>query len=768
MKRISIFLALAASALHAAIVTEQNDLCLYLPDYATFRGTSAAPGIDSCWIPYGTYTGGEGGTEYLRVTSNLVGVVFSAYDGLTEREVRSFDPYKGESYLYWNDYYPSNGTMRVLDWLNHGYYGEDKPIEYWLARVEADDDEWWQPGDGTNLYHRGVVTIFGSRALDALVGEAIIPIPTSWDEALPFRAADSNAWANVFPMFDALQFDSHIWPAQTNETVNPIYERYWLGDLRFAGTWAYPTYWGHILGEDHYDSALELSRVMMRIPLPYTILDVLSVDTGWDADDYAHWNNGTTRLDWKRLGIICQLERQSEITIEPGAQGSLPFISSKARRTETLESEYTVPAFTIPSATDPDTEIDRIDISKLTWNSATNSFTNAVALVGTSFPTARVVPPVLQGSIYSIPMTNEMALCIPDIDLEMYIKNVIEDLAPPKIGGSGSFRIAADWVTVEWSGPRLLVQLNAIYDADDYSLLGYDNTGMMVSFEGTQVAATPITLGKYIVKSSDFAYTRCLAEERSGVISNALEEGVFYYYNLDAGWASKMVASVDMPTWEVMLDAVGTNVFDLATPSVDDGMEWDNLVHRQSTSDCICTRRYRLSSAAVSGTSFARLSSMWLAEMLGLDAAVKERMQDVGGVNVAVPDSQRAVISDDDKRQLDRGFDKSLAVMYGVAEMMPSEDAGARLVATIGFHEGEVVSVDIDDFWWQEWNPPMEVHYFPHTEDGWQLGSLFLYAGSTSTSVDLRSEVPPARVDAHQASILRILWRFKNLRDPNL
>lgn len=60
------------------------------------------------------------------------------------------------------------------------------------------------------------------------------------------------------------------------------------------------------------------------------------------------------------------------------------------------------------------------------------------------------------------------------------------------------------------------------------------------------------------------------------------------------------------------------------------------------------------------------------------------------------------------------------------------------------------------------------MHDFPHTEDGWQLGSLVLYTESTSASVDLGSEVPPARVDAHQSSMSRTLWRLKNLRDPNL
>ena len=75
-----------AALIFAAIITERNDLYCIPPQSAAFRGTSAAPGIESCWIPYGTYTDGTGGTEYTRVTSNLAGVVYSALDGRWERE----------------------------------------------------------------------------------------------------------------------------------------------------------------------------------------------------------------------------------------------------------------------------------------------------------------------------------------------------------------------------------------------------------------------------------------------------------------------------------------------------------------------------------------------------------------------------------------------------------------------------------------------------------------------------------------------------------
>ena len=82
MKR-GIFIAALFAALSAAasIVTVRNALFTWPPNYATFIGTDAQPGIESPWIPYGTYTHGVGTTEYARITAKLMGVVASAFDG---------------------------------------------------------------------------------------------------------------------------------------------------------------------------------------------------------------------------------------------------------------------------------------------------------------------------------------------------------------------------------------------------------------------------------------------------------------------------------------------------------------------------------------------------------------------------------------------------------------------------------------------------------------------------------------------------------------
>ena len=424
------FLLLSACCLlplaaHAAIITERNDVYngkgCYAPSQYTFIGSASFPGIDSCWIPYGTYTGGTGSVEYLRVTSNLMGVVASALGGFSERQqvlggydntmMRPAVLPQGQGGGGWWSYYDhgellestTNRSLRIADQLNlplvkmyindstnYHYYTDSSygSIEPELLRVALDN--------------------YGSRRLEAIVqanGHSIEPpISSEWSATLPYNANDAELWRYVYPMFcyctndlHFLQRDALPWRAMPNP---------------FNDSWAYEV-WG---SEQHglYDKYCELQESLTNSFLDVDIEDILSYDTGWkyevppvetasvwrvagqtlrwyvdgeywqsddderfyiqlsydfsiegwyfsiydreaegfiydetlyapgdsdildfpqiggygpytatrtryyaDTDDYVHWTNGTSRLDWKRLGIICQLERQMDTTYQP-------------------------------------------------------------------------------------------------------------------------------------------------------------------------------------------------------------------------------------------------------------------------------------------------------------------------------------------------------------------------------------------------------------------------------------------------------------------
>ena len=868
------------SPLRAAIITERNDLFLYLPDYATFRGTSYAPGIDSCWIPYGTYTGGSGSTEYTRVTSNLVGVVYSAYDGLFERDS---DRYKDPWNLYWRNHFPSNSTMRVFDWLNRGHYGEEKTIEEVLAFVEIENDEWWHPGAGQGYYHRGILHNYGSRALDALTGNTAPPIATSWSETLPFRAEDSNVWVNVFPSFDSLLYDSHIWVAPTNADVRPRYSHGAVQDHWYAGFWSSPSDFESVVGEDFEKSANALAEVLWSIPTPFTIEDVLSYDTGWkynhppvetnsywmvngqklslhydekddygwvlkrwwsdelfedeygeyelnivydngtapnwsfykyyfgynpylamlwegqdegnldfmdgydsrtgqdyvayrisqydDADDYVHWRNMTTRLDWKRLGIICQFERQSEITMWGGAEGYLPFLRSEATRRKGFEAQYSVPSLTIPDS-GPGTVLASVTTSDLAWTQITNSITNVVSKIGICYPSARLTIPSLDGIVTPEPIKEgNIPLYFPDDNMRWVIEAAVNSAVGSDISTMTSATLYVSGpCSLSTAGNEVIFKMTwvDVTEAGGRIWSYYQSPEFRGSATGLTVSNLVITYRQDIKKTSLASYTRCEPQERIEVITNMIANYVIAPYSNE--W--NHIAFAEPYAWEIMVDAKGSGISSLAS-SLDRGRDycdeypfkWDELLQLSRTGVCECTRQFRLAPSLVRASSFRDFAEMWLNSWLRLDAEVKERMSVVGGVDI-MSAAERTDIGDDEVNRVQSRYDEKLDVTHFI-ELACPQSATVYVSAYVSVVSGAVDSVEVSEFGW--FNPERgSWETFPHTPDGWEIAHAGFVSEGTSASVDLTVDNPPARVDAHQSPLSRVIMRFKNLRNPNL
>ena len=763
MKRISIFLALAASALHAAIITERNDLFLYLPDYATFRGSSAAPGIDSCWIPYGTYTGGSGSTEYTRVTSNLVGVVYSAYDGLLERA--SYYPIKEPWWLFWNNNFPSNGTLRVFDWLNRGYGGAEETIEEVLALTEIENDEWWHPGAGQGYYHRGMLSRCGSRVLDALTGNTDPPIATSWSETLPFRAADSNVWINVFPSFGSLLYDSYIWVAPTNADVRPRYIHEAVQDHWYAEFWSNPVDFESVVGEDFKKSADALAEVLWSTPTPYTIEDVLSVDTGFTDGDYAHWNTNTTRLDWKRLGIICQIERQSEITMEGMDELYLPFVHSEAKRGQLSKAQYTIGSITIPR--EPGV-VATVDISDLSWNVVSNGLTNIIAKVGTCYPTARLPRRSLAGGIFFRPDPAEaVPLRFSDAQIQDMLTQCTEGAVGADLSDLNSPNLTVEGPCALFTvGNAVSLNMSMVYVSDpDSGRRWSSGNSPVITLTASGMSLTNVVMrySQGINKTSLASYTRCDLSERAEIITNMLESWLLRPYT---SWWDR-VARADMHSWEIMLDAKGDGIASFAE-SAEHGEDrsylpfgWDALLRIGSASS---TRRFRLSPSPVRANSYSAYANMWLNRVMELDGEVRSRMMEISGVDITSPDA-RTAISGSERDELTSRYKQTLDVSYTVSTMNPP-GSGVALFATVNVASGEIKSVNITKFVYEDHSSAELQTPFPHSEDGWQVAEVNIRSEGTDASMS--SSDDPVRVDAHQSSLSRILWKFKNLRDPNL
>lgn len=544
----------SVTSLLGAIITERNDYCdwkyndswgnktgCFPPPAYTFVGTSSRPGIDSCWIPYGTYTDGTGGTEYTRVTSNLMGVVASAIGGAEERWcaiggtsyidgpsgsettdeladmygapiLRPMD-WDGTIHIELEEYLASttNQSLRISDQLNRGIilcqddviYDSNIALEPLLACTRAVIDYNW--GRYTNyFFNGGILGRFGSRRLEEMLGSVPPPISTSWSTNIPFDIAATNEWATVWPVFSACTNDIHFFPVKGEH-------RYLRVLPTSASAW----------GQDVFEARTNLYDVLSRTPLNVTVEDVLSADTGWkynpepretniywtvstpmgnfrldpydsggdysawdnyysgdrideyyvelmvyqetwsfylyppepgsspifqyttyapsdadnlsfpddisasrtrlydDADDYRHWRNMTTRLDWKRLGIICQLERQMEITYEhdPYDGITLPckevFASHVKKYDDTVTINLPLPELGVE-------ESYRIHDLNPSWTQYDESRSISSNDWGNSTPTCRLPAPTVGGNATIINTDLMQALHIDD--------GVIEDM----------------------------------------------------------------------------------------------------------------------------------------------------------------------------------------------------------------------------------------------------------------------------------------------------------------------------------------------------
>lgn len=837
----------SACSLSAAIITERNDVFSSFPESATFSGTSDEPGIESQWIPYGTYTGGNGGTEYLRVTSNLVGVVASVFDGYWERyNVVGNGSTNIRDYAYGELW--TNDTRRVLDYIN----ATRSP------QVYGD----WQ-GLRTNFYHWGCIeerlcpanglflVEFGSRVLDALAVNVDPPIPTSWTAAIPFSATDADDWTTVWPTYYAVTNDAHFLTS-TNRT--PWREHIW--------SFLYP---GDFAGQDYSDACDDLYDALTKRFVPVTIPQVLAYDTGlkypggsptndywtvngarlslmvdedepghvqkwwwsdetfqddygtykWDiayndgfweyykyyipyggsspvqsiwsgyadadldyidgvdplsgdscgatrtrlydeTDDFAHWRNMTRRLDWKRLGLICQLERQMETTYYPRGSDQLPLVAEYARTGNTYTGTLHV-AYTIAPSPDPDTGDWPVtwegSLSDVNWQREGSSRDVTTNFQGMSFPVAAAGQPLLSASI----LNDSETLGYFDIntgDFEDDCLDFVED------ADVGDFEDGTYWMYISGdmlcSGRMASVLLHSAHifggrrDAETYG--DYTVASWLIEQNGS----ADFSLRRGEQKSAHAYYTLSDAlSARSNLVESITHNDIYFWNN---GW----IAERTLPTFEAMISA--TNCQDLVDVPFDEGypveMDWDDLAPSNGPQ-----RVFRMSPEPTPAESRVALMNSRVAILQGLDREVKSRFASLAGQSVTSIASASANLTPSESAELRTELERQHPQMHLLVSTFETEIADrhdwAPFVAsgTVDISSGEVVGIWIDEVF-----DDIAVTVVDGAYRFGQWGIVFDGAGAGMTATNC----PPVRVDGHQSQVLKTLWRFKNLRDPNL
>ena len=727
--------ALAATLpLHAAIITERNDVFSSFPESAIFRGTSAAPGIESQWIPYGTYTGGNGGTEYLRATSNLVGVIASVFDGYWERynivyngSTNIFDYAYGE--LWTND------TRRILDRINdsrrlqiHGDWQGIMTNHHFLVAIE----------DDLCSTNGGLSFIFGSRALDSLAGFTAPPIPTSWTESIPFGASDADAWVSVFPTYDMI----------TNDV-------YFLTDTtRVPNRWRYIVDWmdnGLYNAGDDFDAACEelLDEVDKRF-IPVTLPEVLGHDTGLATNDFAHWRNNSTRLDWKRLGIICQLERQMETTYEISGYSDLPAVQNVCdygnSYTGTLDVAY---SFRLSDDGDGWIALGTGDLSSVSWQLASNHVSVATNQLDASFPTARAGQPYLSASTFSMPTP------IQYFDLD---RGDWEQFALMLFTAESTAQLDGEYIFSMWGnlGANTMSQIPHVRLTTEAGYIQDWETGEIVAGVGhsgdtaswyVDAGTARFNLRYGESKSASAVYTASdIPTVRSNLVESITPNDKYFW---DNGWiASRTI-------WQLEMLVAATNDADVINVS-DDRIYWDDLSPTSAA-----RRAFRLNPQTARATTMRTLNDNRIDMLRSLDASVK--------ADFATRAGQSVYSIATDKARIASGESASLRSEINAQH--------PECILHIDFFEDYPgIGIVFDGI--IEFDNGVPTYATPYAVYGYEdnvpvVGGAFRFGQASLTLSEAKAGFsatnnPPVRVDGYPSGMLRTEWRFKNLRDPNL
>lgn len=708
---LSAAVVLAALLSNAAIVTERNDVFKGVgcepPAFATFVGSRSAPGIQSCWVPYGTYTKGtSSGAEYLRLTSNLVGVVCSSIGGLAERQHAIGSAYDRYSLYPMSDVL----TQRIIDQLSRPLLVDSNPI-----------------GDTLEQALRWTASSYGSRYLDAAEGNALPPISQQWTTSLPYNVASSNLWNSVWPLFGTCRYDNHFYT-----TNSMFYNRVILGANGVNSDRS-------LYGDDVYDALEELQTALQDMRLSPCVEDILSEDTGlrYDysseeiEDDYIGWESGSLRVDWKRIAIICQLERQMELTYNEETGDELPAkaLNSSSRHLYTAH----FPKDELPASPTMNQAVVLSNmLSDVVWDiqeSASECITNDI---GWKTPTYRVDKAILGKSVSSYSPDHN------DVFIEQgyttdAIQRFLSSIVTNAYVAENQAEITLTGMFGASSPGSSFGMAYNVYEAIAKVYSGGSSNYVVLSeccnHELHFPAAPPptniaIVVDANLTKSVGKIMTFSTPDVRNDVIATFHQDD----------WDWDRLKSAQRFSLDLLLCWSGDN-----TPIDDDSFTWETI----KAKDGIRKFRMFMGGAALDVEQADNIRFAHLAE---LNSTCRQEAESQGGD------------VDDEITKYDEDIFKE-SMKDGVITAYASIGQGELYNATFILSKGN----DWEDLTITKVKDQEREATFPL-----KIGTSYWYLYLEDNPEISSNKYKRVRADAHQAPTTRNLWRFKNLRDPSL
>lgn len=508
-------------------------------------------------------------------------------------------------------------------------------------------------------------------------------------------------------------------------------------------TW-YIRYWTYASG---WDDALPGNR------------DLDSISThGWTftrhrptfQDDFAHWRNMTRRLDYKRLGIICQLERHMEHTYDARQREDepLPLIGLSSTHRMAWTAKPTNLAFRVTN----DTVHGGFSVELLsdlysrvvTWTLVTNDFSVATNSYGTCYPTARAPRPSLSGLIHSD------GCYVPLYVTDSQIRDAISR-ALPFAPSTAPFLVEIEPIYYPAGAPYARAQFTWVITAINH-LRRYETVATWDFDDGVYYAAASMESGDAVLRVYEQCSSVCYTPRDTGtnVAANLYWDSP--EWPLRSIWNGGWVKAVEVPNLEALI-ASSNCPPQYAGSTSSSPMPWSGLDETNAT-----YRAFRLAPfnrcETRSNLERERVRSI---DLLNLEVA--DKFQELCGVRPESYISTYGHLTGDGEAALQR----TLRPLQGQASL------------GIEYGEGSTYYVEADDA--LEISRVYNVRYDPTSGGqltnavpydpglGYMAGYMqFEFEYATNT---LSGPSPAVRVDGHQNQIPKKIWKFRNLGDPD-
>lgn len=602
--------------------------------------------------------------------------------------------------------------------------------------------------------------------------EEVLKVDPGWDYFYP--PVETNSYwdvsgnlgsfrLNFYGWSGGLLWDNWFEPYPTNYYVETTFDNDLYSLFIFDAPTGAQLYQGSVYGDETLDTVYfdEYTANRTRI---YN-----------DADDFRHWRNMTRRFDWKRLGIICQLERQMEITYRAREREDyLPlwefFVRAHRDYTGTFGPVHvkivdgTIEEFYVVGHKD---QPDARSLKYASWTLADQYAIAQTNRLSASYPTARGIvflagpfvntvdtPADFRGDFTAQDyyVLTQLAAALSTVDpLPTGSKHFRVDIAPAVDGP----RFSAIWITYsagDTGDTRYYPAPEWFPSFCPYTVPDLESEGVYSLARDDAKEARDIT-----TRANDAGEEYKLMG-RDIPAAYPEEMTVSAVSNLEKRLWAEYIKRISLPTIEVRLAETNNDYW---ASQVDAEPVMPYLPDGTTNVD---KRAFRYLNVA--GSDLDDFRGERLLSLRDLDAEVKKHFRSMAGRDITAGLAGRAQFNAREINELNNALEDADAVP--TLEILPPFDDAwlegiVRFAENAYFEEGD--TVDLYTVSGSALTNHWTLVYSTTNLNARAWGSWAVNLSATANAAITNSGV---RVDGHQNQMMKTLWKFKNMRDPTL